>query len=432
MYLRLARKDYDDDIDGLEQKYTDLNTELSAQKTSLEKALAGVQADADAAQVAADAAKAAADAAKTEADKAVAEASAVKALAEKAASDAKAEAIKEAKAYIDELMKNVATDEELSVLSGKIDGIQSDLNTMKEDLKDLGVDLNAEVEARAKADQALQVQIDALKKFEEATGKKFDSLQGQLDAMKKELANLGSKEEIENLLKKANEEMQKEVSDQLNTLLGVLSARLNSLIFKPAFYYQGIEAMGAYSYNYNVLTVNKINANGDFKTDAPKVGVATSMTPGLVAEYHMNPSIADWKKITKLTYISADKEYKTRANGVVEAIVDNFKGDKGLLTVNSHLVNGTVKDIEQDSKVTVLALEAHYNNGKQDTIITSDYAAIKAVNAHNLTLALSQPFEQNETVHLYKTAAEAINATATRGIMRVKIYLSLSILILMK
>lgn len=57
-------KDYDDDIDGLEQKYTDLNTELSAQKTSLEKALAGVQADADAAQVAADAAKAAADAAK--------------------------------------------------------------------------------------------------------------------------------------------------------------------------------------------------------------------------------------------------------------------------------------------------------------------------------------------------------------------------------
>lgn len=410
-------KDYDDDIDGLEQKYTDLNTELSAQKTSLEKALAGVQADADAAQVAADAAKAAADAAKTEADKAVAEASAVKALAEKAASDAKAEAIKEAKAYIDELMKNVATDEELSVLSGKIDGIQSDLNTMKEDLKDLGVDLNAEVEARAKADQALQVQIDALKKFEEATGKKFDSLQGQLDAMKKELANLGSKEEIENLLKKANEEMQKEVSDQLNTLLGVLSARLNSLIFKPAFYYQGIEAMGAYSYNYNVLTVNKINANGDFKTDAPKVGVATSMTPGLVAEYHMNPSIADWKKITKLTYISADKEYKTRANGVVEAIVDNFKGDKGLLTVNSHLVNGTVKDIEQDSKVTVLALEAHYNNGKQDTIITSDYAAIKAVNAHNLTLALSQPFEQNETVHLYKTAAEAINATATREII---------------
>ena len=75
---------------------------------------------------------------------------------------------------------------------------------------------------RAKADQALQVQIDALKKFEEATGKKFDSLQGQLDAMKKELANLGSKEEIENLLKKANEEMQKEVSDQLNTLLGCL------------------------------------------------------------------------------------------------------------------------------------------------------------------------------------------------------------------
>ena len=410
-------KDYDDDIDGLEQKYTDLNTELSAQKTSLEKALSDVQADADAAQVAADAAKAAADAAKTEADKAVAEAAAAKALAEKAANDAKAEAIKEAKAYIDELMKNVATDEELSVLSGKIDGIQSDLNTMKEDLKGLGVDLNAEVEARAKADQALQVQIDALKKFEEATGKEFDSLQGQLDAMKKELANLGSKEEIENLLKKANEEMQKEVSDQLNTLLGVLSARLNSLIFKPAFYYQGIEAMGAYSYNYNVLTVNKINANGDFKTDAPKVGVATSMTPGLVAEYHMNPSIADWKKITKLTYISADKEYKTRANGVVEAIVDNFKGDKGLLTVNSHLVNGTVKDIEQDSKVTVLALEAHYNNGKQDTIITSDYAAIKAVNAHNLTLALSQPFEQNETVHLYKTAAEAINATATREII---------------
>lgn len=406
-------KDYDDDIDGLEQKYTDLNAELGSQKESLQKALNAAQADATAAQGAADAAKAAADAAQSSADKAAAEAAAAKALAEKAANDAKAEAIQEAKAYVDELMKKVATDQELSVLSGKIDGIQSGLNTMKDDLKALGVNLDEKVSALEKADEALQIQINALKKFEEATGSNFRALQDQLDSMKESLANLGSKDEIEALLKTANEKMQEEVSDQLNTLLGVLSTRLNSLVFIPNFYYQGIEALGVNSYSYNALTLAKVDANGHYATDAPKAGATTSMTPGLVADYHMNPSVADWNKITKLTYISADKDYKTRANGVVEAIVDDFHGEKGILTVKSHLLNGTVKDINQDGKVTVLALQAHYNDGKQDTIITSDYAALKAVYAHNLKLALSEPFEADETIHLHATAAAAINAPAT-------------------
>lgn len=406
-------KDYDDDIDGLEQKYTDLNAELGSQKESLQKALNAAQADATAAQAAADAAKAAADAAQSSADKAAAEAAAAKALAEKAASDAKAEAIQEAKAYVDELMKKVATDEELSVLSGKIDGIQSDLNTMKNDLKALGVNLDEEIAAREKADEALQIQINALRKFEEATGQNFKELQDELDDMRKSLANLGSKEEIENLLKTANEKMQEEVSDQLNTLLGVLSSRLNSLVFIPSFYYQGIEAMGVNSYSYNALTLAKVDADGHYATDAPKAGATATLTPGIVTEYHMNPSIADWTKIKMLTYISADKEYKTRANGVVEAVVDDFKGEKGILKVKSHLVNGTVKDIAQDGKVTVLALQAHYTNGTQDTIITSDYAALKAVYAHNLKLALSEPFEAIETTHLHATAAAAINAPAT-------------------
>lgn len=419
-------KDYDDDISGLEQKYTDLNTDLAKQKESLETALATAKADAAKAQTAADKAQSTADAAKSEAEKAAAEAAAAKELATKAAADAKAEAIVEAKKYVDDLMAKVATaadltalTEDFSALSGKVDGIQTGLNTLDEALKAQGVTLNEEIKAREKADNALATQIEALKKFEEATGTKFEGVAADLKEIRAELANLGSKEEIEKLLKEANEKVQKEVGDQLNTLMGVLSSHLNSLVFMPNFYYQGIEAMEATTFNYNAYTVKTVNADDEFSADKPTAVTngATSLTPGLVANYHMNPSTADYKKITSLTYITDDKVY-TRANTVVKANVFDFTADKGVLTVHSQLTDGTVKDIEADGKVTVLALQAHYSaDGKQDTIITSDYAAVKAVNYKNLVLADARPIADVETRHLYTDAQTAISAAATHEIL---------------
>lgn len=188
-----------------------------------------------------------------------------------------------------------------------------------------------------------------------------------------------------------------------------LSTELKSLVFQPEFYYQGIEAMEAKTFNYTEKSVQKVNADDDFSTDAPVAGNGVAMTPGLVAKYHMNPSSANWKDIKSLSYVSDDKNY-TRANDVVKANVFDWEGEEGILTVHSQLTDGTIKDINNDQKVTVLALQANYSAGEKDTIITSDYAAVKATNYRDMVLAHVTNGVCN---HLYTSAQEAIGNGAS-------------------
>lgn len=205
-----------------------------------------------------------------------------------------------------------------------------------------------------------------------------------------------------------------------------LTDDLKSLVFMPQFYYQGIEAMSAPTFNYDAYTVKAVDANKDYSTDAPSFvtpNPATSVTPGLYAEYHMNPTSANWNDIEDLKYIADDKVYTRAAGDVVVATPYNWEAKDGILKVYSHLTDGTIKDIQNDSKVTVLALQAYYNTAAgADTIITSDYAAVKAQNFTVGELALAkQPntitdlgWHQN---HLHATAAAAISATADYNIV---------------
>lgn len=194
---------------------------------------------------------------------------------------------------------------------------------------------------------------------------------------------------------------------------GVLSISLTddlkSLVFVPEMYYQGIEAMEAKTFNYTYLTVGKVDADGNYNTDKPVSKEAVSMTPGLVAYYHMNPTSADWKDIKALTYISDDKAY-TRAGDVVKAVITDWEGENGVLTVHSQLKDGVIKDIDADGEVTVLALQANYSSkAGNDTIITSDYAAVKASNKFIAALAHAEAWH---STHLYATAQQAIDNTA--------------------
>lgn len=87
-----------------------------------------------------------------------------------------------------------------------------------------------------------------------------------------------------------------------NGILSIsLTSELKSLVFQPEFYYQGIEAMEAKTFNYTEKGVKEVNADDDFTTDAPTELDGVAMTPGLVAKYHMNPSSANWKDIKSLS-----------------------------------------------------------------------------------------------------------------------------------
>ena len=206
-----------------------------------------------------------------------------------------------------------------------------------------------------------------------------------------------------------------------------LTDDLKSLVFVPEFYYQGIEAMSAKTFNYNALVVNKnITADGEFGTDAASLKLpnpATSMTPGLLAEYHMNPTSANVNDIKAYTYIAEDKAYTRAAGPTVVANVYDHEANNGILKVWSHLTDGTLKEIATDDEVTVMALQVHYNTSAgADTIITSDYAAVKAENIAIGKLALAK-YPDTETVlpshqrHLWEDAATAISNTADYNIV---------------
>lgn len=208
------------------------------------------------------------------------------------------------------------------------------------------------------------------------------------------------------------------VAGQTGVMVISLTDDLKSLVFVPQFYYEGIEAMEAPTFNYNALTKKAVNANDDFKTDAPSLVIpdaATSVTPNLYAEYHMNPTSANWNNIEELTYIADDKKYVTRAAGdVVVATPYWWEGEDGILKVKAHLTDGTIKDLSTGDKVTVLALQANYSTtAGQDTIITSDYAAVKAENYDIEELAFAKMTDTKtdrayHQDHLFATAAAAI------------------------
>lgn len=196
-----------------------------------------------------------------------------------------------------------------------------------------------------------------------------------------------------------------------------LTTDLKSLVFEPDFYYQGIEALEARTFNYTEKQITAVDPDGEYGTDAPIELDGVAMTPGLVAKYHMNPSSANWKDIESLSYIADDKDY-TRAGGVVKATVVDWEGEDGILTVHSQLTDGIIKDINDDNQVTVLALQANYKGKEENSVITSDYAALRATNYKNLVLANSAAYGAPvHTMHLYTTAQDAINNAASHEIV---------------
>ena len=151
-----------------------------------------------------------------------------------------------------------------------------------------------------------------------------------------------------------------------------------------------------------------VNANDDFSTDKATEGKTFSLTPNLVANYHLTPSnaaVSDLKK-ENMFFIAEDKAY-TKA-GAHNVEVTDFKVNKGVLTVQAGLNKGMLKDIEKDGEVTVLALQVGTKNAEGDTLITSDYAAVKAREVKNIVLADAAKGYQATEVHFVTTAAEAI------------------------
>ena len=192
-----------------------------------------------------------------------------------------------------------------------------------------------------------------------------------------------------------------------------LSSALKSLVFDPDFYYAGIEAFDLATYKYNPATVKAVDADGDYSMDAPTVADdAFTYAPDLAATYFLNPSNAKMSNdAAKYSFIAYNKDY-TRAAADYGSTFKVESADlttKGKVTVHAKYNGNAIKNIAENNQVTVLALQ--YTSG--DSVVTSDFAAIKASTYSKLVL--NNPTLQHVDAipsHLYQTAQDAIDNAA--------------------
>ena len=192
-----------------------------------------------------------------------------------------------------------------------------------------------------------------------------------------------------------------------------LSSALKSLVFDPDFYYAGIEAFDLATYKYNPATVKAVDADGDYSKDAPIVADdAFTYAPDLAATYFLNPSNAKMSNdAAKYSFIAYNKDYTRVAAdyGSTFKVESADLTTKGKVTVHAKYNGNAIKNIAENNQVTVLALQ--YTSG--DSVVTSDFAAIKASTYSKLVL--NNPTLQHVDAipsHLYQTAQDAINNAA--------------------
>lgn len=401
-------KDYDDDIDGIHQTDAGLQKQLNDLDALLKSYQ---QAASDAAAQAAQAA-AAAQATGDAAAKAAAEAKQEAALAQQAAAEAQAEAIKQAKANMEAALKGYATSDQLNDLVNQL----AALGKKVDDIKIPGAPDLSKYDTAIKS---LQTQVQALENYkallENLKGKEelINKLEQTISGIQSSITTLTNKDsEIDAALGTIRGQIAA-INGNLVTLLG---KALTSLVFNPELYYQGIEAIAANTFQYYPLTFKEgqlnVNANDDFSQNAPAKGTSlVSMTPALTAEYFINPSNANMPEDIKAYSFGTIKDVAySRASDVPVPTIYKKEVKDGKVVVYANLKDGQIKNINSDNKVTVLALQVNIKSDKaenpKDTVVTSDFAALRAVNTTGIVLANAK--KNNPVEYLPTTMAAAI------------------------
>ena len=243
----------------------------------------------------------------------------------------------------------------------------------------------------------LQAQIDKLASLED--------VQAEIDALKEELADTYATQEALDALKTKVDTL----SDKVASIVGNL---LNSLVYQPSLYINGIEATEYPWMNYIPLTKSTIDNVTFEDNEGTSCTVITKadewnyknqtknkeFDPVISVDYHVNPSKAKLAK-ENLSIISGDAEVvNTRASVAVPQLdaATDIKLDKGILTIpliadgSEILANGI--DNKEFSKASIFALQANVKTEEgEDRVVTSDYAALYASVITPQAIAYSVP-----------------------------------------
>ena len=250
-----------------------------------------------------------------------------------------------------------------------------------------GGDVTSE-ELQALKDE-LQAQIDKLASLED--------VQAEIDALKKELANTYATQEALDALKTKVDTL----SDKVASIVGNL---LNSLVYQPSLYINGVEAT-EYPWMQYLPKTKSTTDVVKFQDDEDTWCTVTTkpeewnyenqkenkeFDPVIFVDYHVNPSKAKLAK-ENLKFISGDAEVvNTRASIAAPQIATDkdIKLENGMVSVPLVAVGSKICDNGLDyekpatkadvqSKASIFALQANVQTEEgEDRVVTSDYAAL--------------------------------------------------------
>ena len=198
-----------------------------------------------------------------------------------------------------------------------------------------------------------------------------------------------------------------------------LTSKLLSLVFSPKAYWEGIETIPVYSFDYNPIELEKAdvtkNQIGDLGTE--NSGKHVSIVTDAVASYYLNPSNAsvDTKDVSHYSFlINTADILNTRASSNDIKVTKVDKED-GMIKVHFGMANGNALT-ETNNKVDVAALRYKYAIKKgdkevKDTLVTSDFAALKHFKITSFSInkvaAKGTVDEQNASCQTLATTAES-------------------------
>lgn len=338
-------KDYDDDIENLDKKSGDLNTQL----TTLQSALDAAKSDIAAAKSAADAAK-------------------------EAAATAKAEALQAAIDKVNEMLKNAPTQEALDALKTQISAIETNLAT-----------ISGTVDANASAINQLKIQMAAVEKYKaliNANAEEIDKINAAIAAINKAMEEVATTADVKAIDDKVTA-VAAQISGINDGLVTLIGHRLTSVTLVPDLYVDGIETIEFLSLKYRPMVWNKEKG---MVADPKKTDILVSSKEN-PAHYRLSPANVNMDCIDKenIEFLA----YKAQTRGVVSSPIRYVKNSakldaNGIMTVFAEKsITGSLNLTPEGQKGSIytvalkVPIKEKYRTDKEaDECVYSEYSRL--------------------------------------------------------
>lgn len=328
-------------------------------------------------------------------------------------------------------IKNAAT-----ALQAQVEKNTADITELKDKVADIEAEYAKTADVTSQVTALKDLITDLQDKISEITGDEgyVDALTTKLEGVKEDLENhkvdydsfktyvTNELDELWRQLSQTNDliaSVQNSLQDQIDVLAGY-SHQLKSLVFSPQEYYQGIEAIGIYSYNYaaygaydqlpvydeskDQIAANKLERSED----------SVSVVPDVTAEYYLNPSNATVDTVLSHYKFIVNNAKYTRAASASDLVIKSVKAENGKALITFKMKDASkISNISEQGKVDVAALQYTYKSAENDTTVTSDWAALKNYVVENFRIRKASAEGKTEEYgsgvnYLVETAAMAI------------------------